>query len=81
MASQVTVGDRKFYIVSEPEDHRGWKAQVLEVIDDHGGTRDMGIETSGETRSLADERALGVLQHKLRDEEEALRVEQVEDRP
>ena len=73
MASQVTVGDRKFYIVSEPEDERGWKAQVLEVIDNQGGTRDMGIETSGETRSLADERALGVLQHKLRDEVEALK--------
>ena len=81
MASQVTVGDRKFYIVSEPEDHRGWKAQVLEVIDDRGGTRDMGIETSGETRSLADERALGVLQHKLRDEAEASRGEALDEQP
>ncbi|HEV3217905.1 MAG TPA: hypothetical protein VGZ27_19425 [Vicinamibacterales bacterium] len=65
MAREVTVGDRRFYIVSEPEDH-GWKAQVLEIVDDKGSTRDMGIEITGETRTLADERALGVLQQRLR---------------
>jgi hypothetical protein len=65
MAREVTVGGRRFYIVSEPED-RGWKAQVLEIIDDKGSTKEMGIETTGETRTLADERALGVLQQRLR---------------
>jgi hypothetical protein len=65
MSCEVTVEGRRFYIVSEPEDN-GWRAQVLELLDDHGSTKDMGIATTGETRGLADERALGVLQHKLR---------------
>jgi hypothetical protein len=75
MAREVVIGDRKFYIVSEPNEIRGWKAQVLEVLDtgaDSKGadskTMGTGIETTGATRSEADERALGVLQHKLRDE-------------
>ena len=66
MAREVTVGSRRFYILSEPEE-RGWKAQVLEIIDDEGSTREMGIETTGETRGVADERAYGVLQHRLRE--------------
>ena len=65
MAREVSIGSRKFYIVSEPDDH-GWRAQVLELIDDKGSTKEMGIETTGETRGLADERALSVLQHRLR---------------
>ena len=65
MSCEVTVEGRRFYIVSEPEDN-GWRAQVLELLDDQGATKDMGIETTGETRGLADERALGVLQHRLR---------------
>lgn len=78
MASEVKIGGRRFFIVSEPDEKRGWKAQVLEVLatDDtvetskentKENTRDMGIETSGATRSEADERALGVLQHRLRE--------------
>ena len=67
MAREVTIGDRRFYIVSEPDEQRGWKAQVLEVFDNEGDTKEMGIETSGATRSEADERALGVLQHRLRE--------------
>ena len=65
MSREVTVEGRRFYIVSEPEAD-GWRAQVLELLDDKGATQEMGIETTGETRGLADERALGVLQHRLR---------------
>ena len=65
MSCEVTVEGRRFYIVSEPESGE-WRAQVLELVDDKGSTKDMGIETTGETRGLADERALGVLQHRLR---------------
>ena len=66
MAREIRIGDRKFYIVSEPGDNRNWQAQVLEVVDT-GDTINVGIETSGDTRSEADERALGVLQHRLRE--------------
>ena len=65
MSCEVTVEGRRFYIVSEPEEGE-WRAQVLELLDDKGSTREMGIETTGETRGLADERALGVLQNRLR---------------
>ena len=66
MSREVNIGSRKFWIVSEPHD-KGWKAQVLEVVDETGGTQDIGIETTGETRSMADDRAIGQLQHRLRD--------------
>jgi hypothetical protein len=67
MSREVNIGSRKFWIVSEPHD-KGWKAQVLEVVDDLGGTHNVGIETTGETRSMADDRAIGQLQHRLRDQ-------------
>jgi hypothetical protein len=67
MAREVSIGSRKFWIVSEPHE-TGWKAQVLEVIDEVGGTHNMDIETTGDTRSMADDRAIGVLQHRLRDQ-------------
>ncbi len=67
MAREVKIGTRRFWIVSEPSD-TGWKAQVLEVLDDLGGTQNMGIETMGDTRSVADDRAVGQLQHRLRDQ-------------
>jgi hypothetical protein len=67
MSREVSIGSRKFWIVSEPHD-KGWKAQVLEVIDTKGGTRDVGIQTTGETRSMADDRAIGQLQHRLSDQ-------------
>jgi hypothetical protein len=67
MSREFNIGSRKFLIVSEPQDN-GWKAQVLEVIDEFGGTRDIGIETMGETRSMADDRAVGQLQHRLQDQ-------------
>ena len=66
MAREVKIGSRRFYIVSEP-DNGGWRAQVLEILDDRGATQEMGIETTGETRTLADDRALTLLQHKLKE--------------
>jgi hypothetical protein len=67
MAREVNIGERKFWIVSEPAD-QGWRAHVLEVVDESGGTQTVGIETTGETRSVADDRAAGQLQHRLRDQ-------------
>lgn len=67
MAREINIGSRRFWIVSEPAD-QGWKAQVLEVLDDGVGTESVGIETTGETRSAADDRAIGQLQHRLRDQ-------------
>jgi hypothetical protein len=40
---------------------------VLEVIDVSGITNPLGIESIGDTRSMADDRAIGKLQHSLRD--------------
>lgn len=67
MAREITIGERKCWIVPEP-DEQGWKAQVLEVLDRQGATQNMGIETTGETRGVADDRAVGQLQHRLRDQ-------------
>ena len=66
MAREVNIGDRRFWVVSEPSG-RGWRAQVLEVIDVSGITNPLGIESIGDTRSMADDRAVGKLQHSLRD--------------
>ena len=66
MAREVNIGARRFWVVSEPLE-LGWKAQVLEVLDEVGVTHRTGIETVGETRSMADDRAVGKLQHRLRD--------------
>jgi hypothetical protein len=66
MAREISIGSRKFWIVSEPFD-KGWKAQVFEVLAEGLGTEDMGIQTIGETRSAADDRAAGQLQHRLQD--------------
>jgi hypothetical protein len=66
MSREVRIGTRKFWIVSEPAE-TGWRAQVLEVVGECGHTEDVGIVTTGETRSVADDRAAGQLQHRLRD--------------
>src|SRR5262245_44313869 len=66
MSREVKICSRNNLIVSEPHE-KGWKAQVLEVIEDDG-TQTMDIETTGETRSVADDRAVGQLQHRLRDQ-------------
>ena len=67
MAREINIGSRKFWIVSEPHDN-GWRAQVLEVLAELGGTQHTGIETIGDTRSMADDRAIGELQHRLQDQ-------------
>jgi len=67
MATEVQIGSRRFYIVSEPDDRQGWTAKVLEVSDPGVDPKSMGIVTSGATRSEADERAFGVLQHTIRE--------------
>jgi hypothetical protein len=67
MSREFIIGSRRFLIVSEPQD-RGWTAHVLEVLDATGTTEAIGIETSGETRSMADDRAIGQLQHRLQDQ-------------
>ncbi len=67
MSRELTIGSRKFWIVSEPQDNR-WKAQVFEVIDESGATQNIGIETTGDTRSTADDRAIGLIQHRLQDQ-------------
>ena len=42
---------------------------MLEVLDGHERHHGpIGIQTTGETRSMADDRAIGQLQHRLRDE-------------
>jgi hypothetical protein len=66
MAREVKIGDRRFYIVSEPHEP-GWTAQVLEITDEQGSTVETGIMTTGETRTIADDRALGLLQQRLRE--------------
>ena len=67
MAREIKIGTRRFWIVSEPFD-KGWRAHVLEVLDGGNATEKMGIETTGDTRSVADDRAAGQLQHRLRDQ-------------
>ena len=67
MSREFRIGSRRFWIISEPQDN-GWKAQVLEVMDESGNTQNIGIETTGETRSMADDRAIGQLQHRLQDQ-------------
>lgn len=67
MAREISIGRRKFWVVSEPSGE-GWKAQVLEVLDEKGATQTIGIEATGETRGVADDRAAGELQHRLRNQ-------------
>ena len=67
MANEVVIGGRRYWIVSEPV-ARGWRATVLEVLDEDGlKTRDLGIQVTAETRGTADEVALGQLQRQVRD--------------
>ena len=66
MALDITIESRRYLIVSEPTPE-GWRAQVLEVLDPDGrSTREVGIHATGETRSAADNNALGKLQRSLR---------------
>jgi hypothetical protein len=66
MAGEIIVGGRRYWIVSEPV-LSGWRASVLEVIGvETKTTRDLGIQASGDTRTAADDAALGKLQRRLR---------------
>ncbi len=66
MGLDITIGSRRYLIVSEPTP-QGWRAQVLEVLDPEGrSTREVGIDATGETRGAADNHALGKLQRSLR---------------
>jgi hypothetical protein len=66
MAGEIIVAGRRYWIVSEPVT-RGWLASVLEVVGgDQKTTRDLGIQATGETRTAADNAALGQLQRRLR---------------
>jgi hypothetical protein len=66
MAGEIRVAGRRYWIVSEPVT-TGWRASVLEVLGgDRVATRDVGIEATGETRTAADNAALGQLQRRLR---------------
>jgi hypothetical protein len=66
MAGEFFVAGRRYWIVSEPV-LSGWRAVVLEVTGgDMKTTRDLGIRATGETRTAADDAALGELQRRLR---------------
>ena len=55
MAKELELDGHRYWIVSEPF-ASGWKARVLEVATD-GGSDEVGIEATGETRGVADEGA------------------------
>jgi hypothetical protein len=66
MAGEIIVGGRRYWIVSEPV-LSGWRASVLEVIGvETKTTREVGIQATGDTRTAADDAALGKLQRRLR---------------
>ena len=66
MAGEIIVAGRRYWIVSEPE-LSGWRASVLEVVGaDRKATRDLGIQATADTRTAADDAALGQLQRRLR---------------
>lgn len=55
MAKEIDVKGRKYWILSDPEDH-GWRARVVEVRED-GSNEEVGIDATAETRGAADEAA------------------------
>jgi hypothetical protein len=66
MAGEIMVAGRRYWIVSEPM-LSGWRASVLEVVGiETKTTRDLGIQATGDTRTAADDAALGKLQRRLR---------------
>jgi hypothetical protein len=65
MARDITIGGRRFWVLSEP-DTPGWIARVVEVLNEGKSTRHLGIEATGDTRQAADDRALGFLQQHIR---------------
>ncbi len=53
MARQFEINRRLYWILSEPKGE-GWRSWVVEVTDDRGGTEDVGIDATAETRGGAD---------------------------
>ncbi len=53
MAQQIEIGGRRYWVLSEPAPV-GWRAWVIEVVDDQGHTDDVGIVATAETRGAAD---------------------------
>ena len=65
MALDITIGSRRTDRV-EPSPE-GWRAKVLEALDAEARTiQETGIHATGETRTVADNNALGKLQRSLR---------------
>lgn len=53
MAEEIEILGRRYWVLSEPA-AAGWRAWVMEVLDDHGRTDEVGIEATAETRGAAD---------------------------
>ena len=53
MAQQVEIKGRRYWVLSEPAT-AGWRAWVMEIVDDAGRTDEVGIEATAETRGAAD---------------------------
>jgi hypothetical protein len=53
MSRELSVGGRRYWILSEPHGD-GWKARVVEVRNDAGDSEEVGIEATAETRGAAD---------------------------
>jgi hypothetical protein len=57
MAKELELKGRRYWILSSPHGD-AWKAIVVEVVGDDGGTTEpVGIEAVAETRGAADEAA------------------------
>ncbi len=53
MAQQIEIKGRRYWILSEPA-VAGWRAWVMEIVDEAGRTDEVGIEATAETRGAAD---------------------------
>jgi len=56
MARELEIKGHRYWILSEPEEEGGWKANVVEARDD-GSSEQVGIDATGETRVAADDAA------------------------
>ncbi len=66
MSKQLDLHGRRYWILSEPRGN-GWKAIVVELIDDRTETIEpIGIEAVAETRGAADEAAERKLRRMVR---------------
>lgn len=56
MAQQIEIRGHRYWVLSEPAP-AGWRAWVMEVLDEEGRTDEVGIEATAETRGAADSAA------------------------